>query len=348
MNHNSIKYTEHPAKKNFFFSIRSKMILYFGLMFTMILTIVGLTEMYGIPYTNYGGEFLQHRQNAFQSLNLIADLKKERLSRWIEERRDDTRVLSKSSIIRSYVADIIPAVQESIAGGMKWDEVWEVLQKEKAHQFLTLHLNLVKTTYGVYEKIQIADALTGRVIVSTQNEDLGMDISTHKSFSNIQHSGYGELVDIEKDPLLSGILKLSISRIIYFVDNEEAKSAVIIMYINPDDFISPLLHTGGGLGRTGEALLINQDVEILTPLKHPLKDGSIARPLDYKITAVPAIYAVRGEEGIIETEDYRGEMVLAAFRYIGITSDLGWGMVIKKDLSEIFAEQRKDRVVFIV
>lgn len=347
MNHNSIKYPEYPAKKRFFFGIRSRIVLYFGLLFTIVLIINELTEMYGIPFTNYGGEFRQHRDIAFQSLNLVADLKKERLLRWMEERRDDTRVLSKSRIIRSYVAEIIHAVHESIAGGMKWDEVWVELQKEKVHQALTLHLNLVKTTYGVYDKIQIADALTGIIIASTQNEDLGMDISPHESFSNIQHSGYGELVGIDKGPL-SGIFRLFISRIIYFVDNEDVKSAVIIMHINPDDFVRPLLHTGGGLGRTGEALLINQDVEILTPLKHPLKDGSIARPLDYKITDISAIYSARGEEGIIETEDYRGEMVLAAFRYISITSDLGWGMVVKKDLSEVFAEQRKDRVVFLV
>jgi HAMP domain-containing protein len=42
--------------------------------------------------------------------------------------------------------------------------------------------------------------------------------------------------------------------------------------------------------------------------------------------------AVQGEEGIMETRDYAGVPVLAAYRRIPFT---GWGMVVKQDLAEI-------------
>ncbi|MGR3173391.1 MAG: sensor histidine kinase [Candidatus Scalindua sp.] len=328
-----------PDKKGFFLSIRSKMLIYFGSMFIIVLTIFLLSEMFGIPFTTFRGEFKQHQSEAFQNLSLIADLKKERLLHWIEGRRDDSRALSESSVIKSYVELLLPVINENIANGVRGNKLLTELQKEKSYQYLTQHLNLVKTAYGVYDRIQIADAL-GTIIASTRNEGLGIDISQHVSFSKIFHQGHNEIIIIDKDPV-SGALKLFVSHTIKFLDNEDKTSAVLIMHINTNDFIKPMLHTGGGLGRTGEALLVNQDVKILTTLKHPLEDGTTANPLEYQIKAKPAILAAQGQEGIIVTRDYRGKEVLAAFRHIRITSELGWGLVVKRDRAEVFAPLRE-------
>ncbi|KKK62531.1 hypothetical protein LCGC14_3003390, partial [marine sediment metagenome] len=96
---------------------------------------------------------------------------------------------------------------------------------------------------------------------------------------------------------------LHFSRVISLVGLE--KKAVLIMHIDPTDFIEPMLHTGEGLGRTGEALLVNSDVKILANLKYALADGISAEPLIYKIKAKPAILAAQGKEGIISAKDYR-------------------------------------------
>ncbi len=335
-NKTPIKYSENPSQRGFFFSIQSKMLLYFGLMIIAILVTLKLFEIFGIPFTNFGGEYHHHQSEALQNLNLVADLKKERLLRWTEERKDDTKVLSESKILRSFVARLIPVIKENIANDMKEEGLWAKVKGEESHQALTQHLNLVKTAYGVYDRIQIADTLTGRVIASTINGDLGTDISLQDSFSKVLRPGYSEFMDIDKDPVRS-ILRLFISRIIDLGEYETERSAVLIMHINPDDFIKPMLHMGGGLGKTGEALLVDQDVRILTSLKFPLADGTVARPLEYQIKAKPAMLAAQGEEGIIAANDYRGELVLAAFRHIRITSELGWGMVVKRDRAEIFA-----------
>ncbi|HDY66611.1 MAG TPA: HAMP domain-containing protein [Candidatus Scalindua sp.] len=344
-NKTPIKNSENPTQRGFFFGIRSKMLLYFGLMTIAILVTLKLFEIYGMPFTNFGGEYSHHQSEALRNLNLVADLKKERLLHWVEERRDDAKVLSESKILRSFVARLIPVIKENIANDMKEDELWEKVKGEKTHQVLTQHLNLVKKSYGVYDRIQVAVAPTGRVIVSTQNEDLGTDISLQDSFSKILRPGYSEFMDIDKDPV-SGILRLFISRTIDLDDNEGKISAVLIMHINPDDFVKPMLHTGGGLGKTGEALLIDRDVRIITSLKHLLEDGTVARPLEYQIKAKPAILAAQGEEGIIAANDYRGELVLAAFRHIRITSELGWGMVVKRDQAEIFAHLKESIYYF--
>ena len=344
-NKTPIKYSENPTQRGFFFGIRLKMLLYFGLMFIAILVTLKLFEIFGIPFTNFGGEYRQHQTEVLRNLNMVADLKKERLMRWVEERRDDTKVLSESKILRSFIARLIPVIKENIANGMKEDELWEKVKGEKTHQALTQHLDLVRKSYGVYDRIQVAVAPTGRIIASTRNEDLGTNISLQDYFSKVLRPGYNQLINIDKDPV-SGILKLFISRIIDLGEYETEKSAVLIMHIKPDDFVKPMLHTGGGLGRTGEVLLVDRDVRIITSLKHLLEDGTVARPLEYQIKAKPAILAAQGEEGIIAANDYRGELVLAAFRHIRITSELGWGMVVKRDQVEIFAPLKESIYYF--
>jgi signal transduction histidine kinase len=335
----SINTVRSPDKKGFFLSIRSKMLIYFGSMFIMILIIFVLSEIFGIPFTTFRGEYKQHQSEVFQNLNMVADLKKERLLRWMEERRDDARILSESSMIKSYIASLLPVINENIGNGVRRNELQDKLQNDKSYQALTQHLNLVKTAYGVYDRIQIANASNGIIIASTQDLELGVDISQHESFSKILHRGYNEIIGIDKDPV-SGALKLFIFRAIYLYDDDKA-SAILIMHINPDDFIKPMLHTGGGLGRTGEALLVGHGLKTLTTLKYKLADGTTASPMEYQINSKPATLAVQGNEGIIATRDYRGEKVLAAFRHIRITSELGWGLVLKRDQAEVFAPLRE-------
>jgi signal transduction histidine kinase len=324
-----------PDKKQFFFSIRSKMLIYFGSMFIMILIIFVLSEIFGIPFTTFRGEYKQHQSEVFRNLNLFADLKKERLLRWVKERRDDSKVLSESTIIRSHVASLLPLVNENFIYSVVGNGLQAELQKEIPYKALTQYLNLVKTTYGVYDKIQIANASNGIIITSTRDHELGMDISQHDSFSKILHQGYNEIIDIDKDPS-SGILKLFIFRAIYLYGDDKA-SAILIMHINTDDYIKPILHTGGGLEQTGEVLFVNQDVKTLKTLKYPLANGTTAIPLEYQIKAKPATLAAHGNEGTIIAKDYRGVEVLAAYRHIRITSELGWGLVVKRDRAEVFA-----------
>jgi len=341
MSTNSIKQTECRTKKRFFFSIRSKMMLYFGLIFVLISIVISLLEIYGIPFTKYRGELRRHQSGAFKQLNFVADLKKERLLRWMKERKDDAEVLSKSSLTTFYVANVLHLIREKTFKGATINEFRAELQGVKDHQILTNHLNLVKSAYDVYDSIQIADALTGIIIASTKKEDSGMDISKSSIFTGLSHKSYtNEIIEVDKEPL-TGNLKLTFSRIIDIEDEPEHIHAVLIMHINPNTFIKPMLHTGPGLGESGEALLVDSEARILNYLKFPFEDGTFATPLEYQITARPAELAAHGEEGIIACNDYRNKPVLAAYRHLLITSELGWGMVVKRDQKEIFAALKK-------
>ncbi|MDR4504228.1 MAG: EAL domain-containing protein [Candidatus Scalindua sp.] len=316
-------------------SIKSKMLISFGLMFTTLLIIVEFVSIYGIPFTDFDGRKKEQQSEVFRSLNLIADLKKERLLRWMEERRDDTKVICESNLLQSQVADLTHTISENSKTGMKGPELWSAVRGEKRYQDLFQHLNLVKTTYGVYENIKIADVQSGKIISSTRTEDLGSDIYRENFFTDSLCQRFREVMNIYKDPL-SDKFNLIISSTMNRNDDDKVL-AVLIMCINADDFIMPMLRTGGGLSDTDEVFLVDSDGKLLMPLKSPLGDGTIARPLEHRIKSRSAILAAGGSEGIIAADDYRGRPVLAAYRHIRITSEMGWGMVIKRDQAEVMA-----------
>lgn len=330
-----------PFLKNLFpLSLQSKIVLYFGLMFIIVITLIEVVKFYGVPFTNFEGEYRALKSEALGKLNLVADLKKERLQRWIEERNDGMDVIAQSTLVKNSIKQLKQIIQKNVEQGRKGDQLWQAVKKEQIYIDLRNHLRLIKSTYGVYNEIEIIDRDTKLTIATTYNPDLGKKIQEADVYANITNID-DIYIALHKDPhSQEGKFVLIIARLVNIfdpVDNSKIISAILMAYIDPKDFIEPLLHTGDGLGQTGEALLVDKNRNILVPLKHPLSDGKRAMPLEYQITAKPATFAARGEEGIVISKDYRNVPVLAAFRHICFTPELRWGLVVKRDLTEVFA-----------
>ncbi len=325
-----------------FASLRARLIAAFSLLFAVVIIVIGAIYILGVPFTRFSGRIRQQREEAFKSLSLVADLKKERIMRWLEERRDDAHVAATNALVKSNAAQLRAAVEKSAAemsAGINNSVFWEQMQNEEAFKNLAKYMKNIMLAYEIYNHIHIVDSETGRVIMSTEGEGLGEDVSDRDYFQGTLRLRNQYLSDVELSHP-ANVPVLYISHPIFSKKSEAI--AVLVMEISADDIIRPMLHSGGGLGERGEALLINQDVKILTSLKHPLADGTRAEPLEYQIKAKPAVLAARGEEGIIEADDYRGEPVIAAYRYIRVSTELGWGMVVKRDRAELYAPLRRD------
>jgi len=109
----------------------------------------------------------------------------------------------------------------------------------------------------------------------------------------------------------------------------------LILNIDTADFVRPILYAAAGLGETGEIILANEAAQILMPLKYPLPDGSMARPLKDELVDEPVKLAFARREGIMVSDDYRGVPVLAAFRYIKVAPNVDWAIVVKRDRAEV-------------
>ena len=182
------------------------------------------------------------------------------------------------------------------------------------------------------------------VVASTLESEVGLPVSDKPCFKRaLKHPGRVSIdfeeSSIKGDPHL--ILCKSISPQAAGHAQSRAPLGVVIMYIDAEQFIRPLLYTGKGLGETGDIVLVNRDRRILISLRFPLPEGRRPLPLAFRIDAKPARLAAEGKQGLIESTDYRNVPVLAAYRHIKISPDLGWGLVVKRDKEEVFAAQEE-------
>jgi len=321
-------------------SLRSKLVLEFGAVIVGIMVMVIVVSTFGIPFTGYTGTHGYEKSVVLNTLGLVADLKKERFNLWLGERKDDVTLFSESLNISTLLNDLITLIQQGSPDGRPQYEFWTQFTKEPPYELLMQPIHQIIAVYKAYHKIQIADASTGIIVASSDEKSLGLNVSGNPSFDKVLTSKQEVVVDIQLDPTTGNPL-LIVSRAIFgpvLKDTPtETPLGVAMFSIDTDVYLKPLLYTGTGMGETGDIVLVNRDSTILMPLKFPLPDGTIPKPLEYKIQARPAMMAAQGEEGVTIADDYRGVPVLSAHRHITVGPDHGLGLVVKRDQAEVFA-----------
>ncbi|TWU26614.1 Methyl-accepting chemotaxis protein I [Novipirellula galeiformis] len=123
----------------------------------------------------------------------------------------------------------------------------------------------------------------------------------------------------------------------------------VVALATSDDRIISLVHEDTGLGQSGETLIgsrVGDEIVFATSTRF---DSEIGYRRRWKMSSVPEqpmYLAVQGYRGRGETIDYRGEPVLAVWRYL---PSFRWGMVVKMDSSEAFAPVRmlRNQAMFI-
>lgn len=342
-NHFAIARTE--PSRGWFGSIRTRLAVCFSVAFAVAFILVEVIGFIGIPFTSYGGRLERHRLEARQSLDLIADLKVRRLRDWIQERRNDVRATIENRMLLEHARSLQAAVEQWRAEGLDGDELRSRLREQPDYAILSKHFDDLKNVYGEYARVLLAaasgDEDTAVVLVSTDEGDVGTDVGREGFFVDALDSDEDAVGDVHRPAEgLEPILRISRAA----SSSGNGPPVVLSVDIVLETVLGPMLHTGAGLGERGEALLVNRDAKILVPLKHPLADGSRPGPLEYQVKAQPAVRAARGEEGIVETPDYRGVPVLAAYRHIHVAPDVGWGIVVKRDRAELLAPILDDTV----
>ncbi len=330
------------------YKLSSRMLVNFGLLFVLMLAVVELAYVYGIPFSAFGGEFANQRSAVFNQLNLVADLKARYIKNWFEERKDDTKVIARSSMLHSELKEITALLRENAALGLEDEALRDKTMRSGPYNRLVQHLSLVKNTYTLYDSIHIVDVASKRIILSTDARHYGSAVSWDENVLRVMATGDFAIDFHHAHGMGRNENIIRIHFPVAYAGAPARKGAgigyALGMIVNIDDFIRSVHLTAKGLGKTGEILLVNQEVRIITPLKHLIADGSAAEPLKYRIDSKPAMFAARSEGGLIEEDDYRGVPVLAAYRHIRLTSEMGLGLVVKRDISEVFAPLRRNIV----
>ncbi len=170
-------------RPSWFRSVRGRLTVYSSLCFVVVLTLIELAAFVGVPFAPSAGRLREQETEAFRSLDLIADLKKERLLRWLEERRDDGHVCAENGVVQECAAQLRSTVGR-FAAQPNAEQLWTHLRSEAPYRRLASYLDLIMHTYGVYDEILIADVATGLVLVSTDEAAVGKDISDRPHFAD--------------------------------------------------------------------------------------------------------------------------------------------------------------------
>ena len=315
------------------------MLLGFGLNFSFV--------QWGIPFVVYEGRERSEITENLNNMSLIADLKKERLSRWLEERRDDIKVIASSLKLSADYNSLLKEIRMRQSAGELDSMDWKAISKLTGYKNLEKYFKEIIQAYNVYTRISIVDVESGLIQVSANQDELGDVEFLFKITLGRMVTRRAGIAPVKADRR-SGEPIIQLYKLIGYPtqgssdDLSRKGLGILIFDVSITDIIGPMLHTGKDLGETGEVVLINSDRKILAHLKFSLTDGTLAEPLVHTIDSLPAKLAARGEEGIIESIDYRGVKVFAAYRHIIVSNDFGWGMVVKRDKRDIFADLRSD------
>lgn len=192
--------------------------------------------------------------------------------------------------------------------------VARTLRNDSGNRDLRRQLTLLSRGSGAIKEISVADVRTGRTLATTAP---------------------GEKQDPEKH--------LSLTRRIYGPNGDPL--ALVVMNLEIAVLIEPLLRSSSWANGT-ELLMLDGRGRSLSRLKHSLPDGTIVHPHRTAIPSHAASLAVAGDNGFLETHDYRENPVAAAYRHIRIDDKRGWGLVVKRDQRDIQSHHRRSAALF--
>ena len=295
-------------------SMKPKLIALFLLISIIpIITVSYLAFEYGSASTE---------EQVMAHLTSIADIKKDVIERWFEKNQNDVKIYS------GYI-QVVNLIDSHEKGTADLPEI----KRDVTNLFQNIN-------YGRhhYKRLAITNN-SGAVIVSTDTEDIG----------SILNDNYITYPISTKEVYIKDIFKtdedefsMIFSAPIFSVDNETGEKSnevigILIIEIDMAESLYPIIGNLHGMGDSGETLLVRREgneVVFINELRHMNESALYLRIPINSTDALPAIRSSGGEEGIMITDDYRGEQVLSAYRHIDFPN---WGLVAKIDQKEAFA-----------
>jgi PAS domain S-box-containing protein len=121
---------------------------------------------------------------------------------------------------------------------------------------------------------------------------------------------------------------------------DDRSEGLLVLQINANKELYPIIQQWPTPSRTAETMLVRRDSHgalFLNELKFQTNTALRFR-ISLERTNVASVKAVLGQQGIVDSLDYRGVPVVAALRAI---PDSPWSMVARMDIAEVYAPLRE-------
>ena len=315
-----------------------RLLLIFGLGSIALFLLIRLVSFFGLPWFDVPGERDFFINAAKQNLQAIADEKKETVQQWFEERLGDGRTVVAFPAFHNHALQLSRHAQ-GVNGGPA-ERLRERIESYADYRQIRDRLVIVGRGHAQYEAVLLVDRGTGICLASTDGGAVGHRIPYLQTLW--EDDAWSERVFFAAGENKERVFL----HLAFAVKGANEKTAAALVFrIVPERFLVKLFHESPALGATGEIILIDRDRRLLTPLKYRLPDGSAAQPLSYTLQTKPAEVAAMGVDTLLVSRDYRGVPVFAAVRHVRITPDFGFGLIVKRDESDVYAPVRQGLLV---
>ncbi len=249
----------------------------------------------------------QLASEAWKNLQAIAAVKSRQIASWRAERLGDGNVVRASEP----VLDSIRAVLDGSTGA------------PAARSRLLQLFNAIRREYG-YANIALLDS-SGSLRLSVA--PVAANAAWLRAANASDPSDHAFLTDLSRYPATGSV---------YMTVWTPVPGGALVMCIDPNQFLFPLVQSWPTPSRTAETLLIRRErdtIVFLNDLRH-VRDAALKLRKPFTDPANAAIRALSNPEGVSAGIDYRGEPVLAA---VARVPGSDWFVVGKVDRREVEA-----------
>jgi signal transduction histidine kinase/DNA-binding response OmpR family regulator len=290
--------------------------------------LIGLLPLLATSLLTYSATDAALRNQAFTSLNGLAELKAIQLEQFVQERERNVSLMSK-----------LPFLIEATDRFVQFGDRKDAPQYRQMQTFVEPAL-IEGMQIWRYSNLLIVSPLGDVVFALRASPEL------NRNLSDVQYrdTALGKVFDQAKQQRVT-----SLSDFEYYSARNELAAyyaapvtrqgqllGVVMVQINNDNLYK-VANDVTSLGTTGETVIVTRvgdEAVFVTPTRND-PDAAFRRKLPITPDSQNAtIKALQGLAGNGIATDYRGQEVVAAWRYL---PDLRWGMVVKIDTAEAFA-----------
>lgn len=272
----------------------------------------------GVGTWSYGQHLENEaRRTATEMLTSVADLKSRQIEAWVRERRGDTELSCGSMAAQLLAQD--PGNAIALVASSKAVTVFR-----QAYDYDTVAIFSSNGTPCLVEP-------DGGLNEYDYAEDVKLGLKSRGMvFADLHREGP------------DGAIRLSFLGAITGPDTNKESVGTILMIVDPEHFLYPLIKTWPTASKTAETMLLrreNDDAVYLNDLRFRTNTALTLRVPINSNTNRPAVRALMGREGVGEGVSYLGRTVLSATRRIRETP---WFIACQIDLEEVLGPVRHE------
>lgn len=262
-----------------------------------------------VSWAYYAHRRASLRSDAERLLLSTGQIKLDQLVNWRKERLSDAQLLAESPVFSAYA--------RRLASGRDGREA-AALARERLQSFIK---------HKRYPFVAVADG-NGRVLASAGEKPGAMCPQFRRLVGLALDARRPQMGDFylpggEDSPHIDIVTPIG-----------GGSRLLLLLRVNPADYLYPLLQSWSAKRETGEILLVTRDGEdvlFLNDLRH-VRDAAMRLRRPVNDPDLPAARGLRGDRGVAIGTDYRGVKVLAAVAPVEGTN---WALVTKMDWVEV-------------